>query len=182
MSRSEPAISRANTGALDVRSGVELVELMEAHATRCTDLVWADSQGSIGYKTVGRVPIRSGASPDLPRCGWSGEDEWEGWIPYDEMPELTDPDSGYVVTANNRIEPEGFDHHITSDYFDGFRATRIEQMLEAEPKRTTSRASPACRRTCARCPGLETAHRLSRLEGRDQAEIARSSASAAGTA
>ena len=117
---------------LDVRSGAELVDLMEAHATPVSSLVWADSQGSIGYKTVGRIPTRNGGSPDLPRCGWSGEDEWEDWIPYDEMPEVTDPETGYVVTANNRIEPEGFEHHITSDYFDGFRATRIEQMIEAE--------------------------------------------------
>ena len=168
MSRSKPAISRANTGALDVRSGVELVELMEAHATPVSSLVWADSQGSIGYKTVGRVPIRSGASPDLPRCGWSGEDEWEGWIPYDEMPELTDPDSGYVVTANNRIEPGA---SITT-------SERLLRRLPGDPYRADAggrararpRASPACRRTCARCR-LETAHRLSRLEGRDQAEI-----------
>ena len=169
MSRTEPAISPANTGALEVRSGGELVELMEAHATPVSSLVWADSQGSIGYKTVGRVPVRNGGSPDLPRCGWSGEDEWAGWIPYEEMPEVTNPESGYVVTANNRIEPEGFEHHITSDYFDGFRATRIEQMIEAEPEHDLD--SFARMQTDMRSlPGLETAHRLSRLRPRDQAE------------
>ena len=169
MSRSQPAISRANTAVLDVRSGPELVDLMEAHATPVSSLVWADSQGSIGYKTVGRIPTRNGGSPDLPRCGWSGEDEWEDWIPYDEMPEVTDPESGYVVTANNRIEPEGFEHHITSDYFDGFRATRIEQMLGAEEVHdldTFARMQTDMRSL----PGLETAHRLSRLRPRDQTE------------
>jgi penicillin amidase len=169
MSRSQPAISRANTAVLDVRSGPELVDLMEAHATPVSSLVWADSQGSIGYKTVGRVPTRNGGSPDLPRCGWSGEDEWGDWIPYDEMPEVTDPESGYVVTANNRIEPEGFEHHITSDYFDGFRATRIEQMLGAEEVHdldTFARMQTDMRSL----PGLETAHRLSRLRPRDQTE------------
>ena len=91
------------------------------------------------------------------------------WIPYDEMPEVTDPESGYVVTANNRIEPEGFEHHITSDYFDGFRATRIEQMLEAEEVHdldTFARMQTDMRSL----PGLETAHRLSRLRPRDQTE------------
>jgi penicillin amidase len=169
MSRSEPAISRANAAVLDVRSGAELVELMKAHATPVSSMVWADSSGSIGYKTVGRVPMRTGGSPDLPRCGWSGEDEWRGWIPYEEMPEVTDPESGYVVTANNRIEPEGYGHHITSDYFDGFRATRIEQMIEAEPEHDLE--SFARMQTDMRSlPGLETAHRLARLRPRDQAE------------
>ena len=115
------------------------------------------------------MPTRNGGSPDLPRCGWTGEDEWGDWIPYDEMPEVTDPESGYVVTANNRIEPEGFEHHITSDYFDGFRATRIEQMLGAEEVHdldTFARMQTDMRSL----PGLETAHRLSRLRPRDQTE------------
>jgi penicillin amidase len=169
MSRTEAAISRANTAVIDVRSGAELVELMEAHATPVSSLVWADAQGSIGYKTVGRVPMREGASPDLPRCGWSGDDEWTGWIPYDEMPGLTDPECGYVVTANNRIEPEGYDHHISSEYFDGHRATRIEQMIEEEPEHdleTFARMQTDMRSL----PGLETAHRLARLRPRNQAE------------
>jgi penicillin amidase len=170
MSRSQPAISTANAAVMDVRSGAELVELMEAHATPVSSLVWADSSGSIGYKTVGRVPMRNGGSPDLPRCGWSGEDDWEGWVPYEEMPELTDPDSGFVLSANNQIEPDGFDHHISSDYFDGFRATRIEQMIEATELHDLD--SFARMQTDMRSlPGLETAHRLARLRPRDQAEM-----------
>jgi penicillin amidase len=169
MSRSQPAISAANTMAMDVGSGAELVEAMASHATPVSSMIWADASGSIGYKTVGRIPTRRGGSPDLPRCGWSGEDEWEGWIPYAEMPEVTDPDSGYLVTANNRIEPEGFEHHIGSDYFDGFRATRIERMIEAEPEHDL--ASFARMQTdLLSLPGLETAHRLARLRPRDQAE------------
>ncbi len=169
MSRSFPAISRANVTALDAGSGAELVELMAEHATPVSSLIWADSTGSIGYKTVGRIPTRRGGSPDLPRCGWSGADEWEDWIPYEEMPEVTDPESGYLVTANNRIDPEGFPHHISSDYFDGFRAIRIEQMIEREPEHDL--ASFARMQTDMRSlPGLETAHRLARLRPRDQAE------------
>ena len=98
--------------------------------TPVSNLVWADRHGSIGYKTVGRIPIRRGGCPDLPKPGWTGEHEWDGWIPYDEMPELTDPDAGFVVTANNRIAPEDYPHHITSDYLDGYRARRIEQLID----------------------------------------------------
>ena len=154
---------------MDVTSGAELVEVMAAHATPVSSLVWADSGGSIGYKTVGRIPTRRGASPDLPRCGWSGEDEWEEWIPYDEMPEVTDPESGYVVTANNRIEPEGFEHHISSDYFDGFRATRIEQMIEAADEHDLD-GFARMQTDMRSLPGLDTAHRLARLRPRNQAE------------
>lgn len=169
MSRSFPAITRANTRVLHVTSGAELVELLEAHHTPVSNLVWADSSGSIGYKTVGRLPVRAGGSPDLPRDGATGEDEWQGWVPYEELPELRDPERGYVVTANNRVEPDGYPHHITSDYLDGYRAARIEQLIEASDEHDLA-SFARIQTDMLSLPGLETAHRLARLGGRNQAE------------
>ena len=34
------------------------------------------------------------------------------------------------LTANNRITPEDYPHHITSDYLDGYRARRIEELID----------------------------------------------------
>jgi ABC-type microcin C transport system permease subunit YejB len=51
-----------------------------------SNLIWADRHGSIGYKTVGKVPIRDGGCPDLPKPGWTGEHEWDGDIPREELP------------------------------------------------------------------------------------------------
>ena len=72
--------------------------------------MWADRHGSIGYKTVGGLPLRRGGCPDLPKPGWTGEHEWEGWVPYEELPEVTDPPSGFLITANNRITPDDYPH------------------------------------------------------------------------
>ena len=128
-----PATARALAGpgaACSSRPAVaELVELLADQCTPVSNLVWADRRGSIGYKTVGRIPIRRGGVPDLPRPGWTGEHEWEGWVPYEELPELVDPECGYVITANNRIVDDDFPHHISSHYLDGYRAARIEQLL-----------------------------------------------------
>ena len=44
-------------------------------------------------------------------------------------------------------------HHITSDYLDGYRARRIEQLIEASARARPGRASRRCRPTCCRCPG-----------------------------
>ena len=47
-----------------------------------------------------------------------------------ELPEVVDPASGFLVTANNRIVGDDYPHHITSEWLDGFRAKRIEGLLE----------------------------------------------------
>ena len=64
-----------------------------SRATRrpASNLIWADRHGSIGYKLIGRLPLRRGGCPDLPKPGWTGEFEWEGTIPYDELPEADRP-------------------------------------------------------------------------------------------
>jgi penicillin amidase len=166
-----PGITRANLSVLDCRSGPELVDLIADHYHPVSNLVWADRHGSIGYKTVGSLPRRRGDCPDLPKPGWTGEYEWDGWVPYEELPEITDPDAGYLVTANNRIAPRDYPHHITSDYLDGYRALRIELLLQAEPQHDLE-SFGSIQTDLLSLPGLETLHRLVRLRPRDQRELA----------
>ena len=167
-----PGITEANFGVLDFASGPELVEALAEHAHPVSNLVWADRHGSIGYKTVGRIPLRHGGCPDLPKPGWTGEYEWDGWIPYEELPRARSiPRRGFVVTANNRIAPEDYPHHITSDYLDGYRAHRIEELLAGARTSTTWTSFESMQTDMLSIPGLETAHRLARLRPRDQREL-----------
>jgi penicillin amidase len=166
-----PGITEANLSALDFASGPELVEALGEHSHPVSNLVWADRHGSIGYKTVGRIPVRPGRCPDLPRPGWTAEHDWDGWVPYDELPEARDPESGFLVTANNRIAPEGYPHHISTDYLDGYRAERIEELIAATPEHDLE-SFEVIQTDMLSVPGLETARRLARLRPRDQRERA----------
>ena len=166
-----PGITRASFAVLDFARGAELVDALAEHTHPVSNLVWADRHGSIGYKTVGRLPVRRGGCPDLPKPGWTAEHEWDGWVPYEEMPEVTDPDGAFLVTANNRIAADDYPHHITSDYLDGYRARRIEQLIVSRPEHDLE-SFEAMQTDMLSLPGLETAHRLARLRPRDQRELA----------
>src|SRR5918996_527342 len=166
-----PAISEANLRVLEPTTGPELVDLLAAHTAPVSSMLWADRHGSIGYKAVGRIPVRRGDCPDLPRPGWDGEFEWDGYVPYAEMPEARDPECGYLITANNRIVPDEYPHHITSDYLDGYRARRIEQLILARPDHDHD-SFEAMQFDDYSIPGVETVHRLARLRPRDQREVA----------
>jgi penicillin G amidase len=155
---------------LDVSSGPELVEALAAHTTPVSNLVWADRHGSIGYKLVGRLPVRAGSCPDLPKPGWTGEFEWQGVVPYEELPELVDPESGLLVTANNRVVGDEFPHHITSEWLDGYRARRIEDLLRSREGHDIE-GFAAIQSDHLSLPGLEAARRLGRLRPRSQPEL-----------
>jgi penicillin amidase len=165
----EAAISEAHLGVLEPRSGSELVEMLRTVTMPVSNLVWADRHGSIGYKMMGRIPRRQGDCPDLPKPGWTGEFEWDGWVPYDELPELVDPDQGYVVTANNRVVDDDYPHHITSDWLDGYRAARIEQLLE-ETEEHDLGSFARMQTDLYSIPGDEVVHRLARLIPTSQRE------------
>jgi penicillin amidase len=162
-------VSEINVDVMKANSGPELVKLLEAFTMPASNLIWADAHGSIGYKTVGRIPMRNGDCPDLPKPGWTGEFEWEGTIPYAEMPEVTDPDCGYLITANNRIEDEDYPHHITSEYMDGYRAKRIEQLLTGADEHDLDDFA-RFQIDKFSIPGIEVIHRLARLEPAGQRE------------
>ena len=165
----EPTAFRGMFELHDIGSGPELVAGLEGHTAPASNLVWADRHGSIGYKLIGRLPLRRGGCPDLPKPGWTGEFEWEGTIPYEELPETVDPESGFLVTANNRIVGDEYPHHITSEWLDGFRAQRIEDLLRAGDEHDIE-GFEEMQSDNLSIPGLEAARRLGRLAPAGQRE------------
>ena len=98
------------------------------------NLAYADRQGKIGYILAGRIPVRSQGHGQGPFEGWTGKNEWVGYLPPDKKPFLLDPPKGFLVTANNRIVGPDYPHYISVDYSAGFRAARINEMLSEKKK------------------------------------------------
>jgi len=165
----EPAAFATLDGMLDVTCAREMFEHFAGHTSPPSNIIGADRHGSIGYKLIGRLPRRRGGCPDLPKPGWTGEFEWEGTVPYEELPEVIDPPSGYLVTANNRIVGDDYPHHITSEWLDGYRAKRIEELIEATEKHDLE-SFEAMQTDNYSIPGVEAARRLCRLHPRGQRE------------
>jgi penicillin G amidase len=96
--------------------------------------VFADVDGNIGYSLIGEVPIRAQGDGKLPVPGWTGENEWLGLIPFDDLPHTMNPAQGYVATANNRVSGPDYPYFLGSDYVSGDRAERITELILSRPK------------------------------------------------
>jgi penicillin amidase len=97
------------------------------------NLLYADTQGNIGYQMPGDVPIRKNGDGRFPVPGWSGEYDWTGFIPFDQLPYTFNPAEGYIATANNEIPPPGYPYLITADWDYGYRANRIVDLIKNTP-------------------------------------------------
>jgi penicillin amidase len=114
---------------LSATSADAFEEALRPWVDPCNNVLFADVHGQIGYRLRGQVPMRSMANAWLPVPGWTGEHEWQGRIPFEEMPRLRNPDSGLIVTANNRIVGDTYPYHLALHYEPGFRARRIRDRL-----------------------------------------------------
>jgi len=98
------------------------------------NLVFADSQGDIGYRAVGRIPRFEHDPPfGVPLESFKNVEESKAFtdpLSPEEMPHVLRPQRGWIVTANNRQWPEdslwsaGTAQHLS------LRAFRIEELLD----------------------------------------------------
>jgi penicillin amidase len=99
------------------------------------NVVYADTEGHIGYQATGLVPVRKpGNDGRMPAAGWKSDTAWTGeFVPYDALPNVLDPESGIIATANQAvIDPERYAPFLTSDWDLGYRSARINELLEAD--------------------------------------------------
>lgn len=96
------------------------------------NVIYADRQGNIGYSYPGSIPIRAKGNGAVPAPGWTGEYEWTGYIPYEELPHMFNPAPGYIASANNRVVDDGYPYWVSPDFCTSSRARRIVEIIEAK--------------------------------------------------
>ena len=99
------------------------------------NLVAADTEGHIGHLVRAQIPVRDRANGWLPVPGWTGAHEWDGIVPWEEMPRCDDPQGGAIVTANNRVVSGGA-HYLCTDCLPSHRARRVWDRLAALDRAT----------------------------------------------
>jgi penicillin amidase len=113
--------------------------LQDLHSPQQT-ITYADVEGNIGFVAAGRVPLRKPAN-DLkglaPAPGWDARYDWNGYIPFAELPQAFNPPGGSLVSANHKIVPPGYKHHITVEWQPPYRARRITELLAKTAAHTT---------------------------------------------
>jgi len=103
------------------------------------NMVYADTEGNIGFVAPGRIPVRKPGNDlkgQAPAPGWNAEYDWDGFIAFEDLPQSYNPASGEVITANDKIVPDDYPHYLTSEWNPPYRAKRIAQLLARTPKHT----------------------------------------------
>jgi len=93
------------------------------------NFVYGDVDGNIGYHAAGRLPIRKNYAGDVPVDGASGNFEWQGFIPFDQLPASFNPPDGLIVTANQNPFPPDYPFTVNGNFASHYRGRQIRDMI-----------------------------------------------------
>ncbi len=108
----------------------EFINSLEHFKVPAQNFVYADVDGNIAYRGNGLIPIRKEGDGQVPVPGWTGEYEWKGFIPYNELPTVINPDAGFLVTANNKVVDDAYLYFISNEWAPPYRAQTIYNSLK----------------------------------------------------
>jgi len=124
------------------------VAAARSHGAPQQNVLYADTMGHIGFIAPGRVPIRAQGDGQWPVPGWTGAYDWQGMIPFEQLPQALDPPEDAFVNANNRIVTEAYPYLLSVDWSRRIVPGGSPSCLRAAA--TTSTVSPGCRTTSSR--------------------------------
>jgi penicillin G amidase len=93
------------------------------------NFTYADTGGTIAFRSAAKLPIRPRGNPVIPFPGWDGSYDWSGYVPFENLPELVNPPTDYIATANNKIVDESYPYYITTVWEPPSRIIRINELL-----------------------------------------------------
>ena len=96
-----------------------------------SNVVYADVDGNIGFHVAGKLPIRRNYRGDLPVDGSSGNFEWDGFIPFEQLPGVFNPPSGIIATSNQNPFPADYPYAVNGYFAPPDRARQVRNLLSA---------------------------------------------------
>ncbi len=122
------------------RNWGEFLDAMRIYQTPTQNIVYADVAGDIGYFSPGLVPLRKSGDGLAPVDGASGAYDWIGTIPFEELPQLHNPEIGFAFNANNANVADEHQPTFGRDWEENFRARRIQQFFDTIDKHSLETA------------------------------------------
>jgi penicillin G amidase len=90
---------------------------------------YADVNGDIGLIAPARVPVRKSGDGLAPANGATGANDWTGWVPFDQLPQVHNPQAGFAFNANNPLVGPDKEMVFGRDWDEPFRARRLQQFF-----------------------------------------------------
>jgi penicillin amidase len=126
------ALAHLNTA----RNVQEFKEALKDWTVPALNIIYADADGNIAIAPHGALPIRKRGNGRWPMDGSSGDYDWAGTIPNDQLPFALNPPQHYLASANGRPAAAGYPYYLGWMWDPSYRTRRIHQLLRTHQQIT----------------------------------------------
>ena len=93
----------------------------------------ADVDGNIAHQATGLIPIRAQGNGRIPTI-YPEENNWQGFIPKNELPNMVNPERQWIGTANNDTRPDDYPYYYSNHFSPIYRYQRMSELLSVDKK------------------------------------------------
>ena len=125
-------------GLLDMNRATDLDQFKQAlrkNYAPMQNVVMADTEGNIAYQAAGVAPKRilhHGLYGVAPAPGWDRQYDWNGYVPFEQLPASHNPEQGWIATANQKIIASNDPNPLTADWDLPTRYDRIVDLIKSK--------------------------------------------------
>ncbi len=105
-------------------------EALKSYEVPAQNFVFASKEGDIALKVNGKFPKKQPAQGRFILDGSKSQNEWQGFVPMEEVPQVKNPPRGFVASSNQRSTDETYPYYYHSESFDAYRGRFINRTLE----------------------------------------------------
>lgn len=126
------ANNRCLSKAKDVPEGINC---FKNPGTQNINILMADKKGNIGYTPIVSYPIRKNpyASAFI-QDGSKSENDWKGYVPFEELPKVINPARGYIANSNSMLTSQNVKYGVGALMPSTPRVIRTKELIEAQIK------------------------------------------------
>jgi len=116
-------------GLNDAKSYTDYSNALQNYISPAQNFVFASKKGDIALKVNGRLPLKRQGQGRMLGDGSSSANAWAGFIPMDHVPQVKNPERGFVSSANQRSADTDYPYYFNSDNFENYRGQILNRRL-----------------------------------------------------
>lgn len=125
---------KAILGFVKAKNRLEFDEASRFFDAPMQNILYADKMGNIAIRSTGKMPIRKNGFGGGLSDGTTDEAQWTGFVPFEELPSSTNPEQGYLASANQQLASADYPYYQRITWEVPYRALRINQLLRGKAK------------------------------------------------
>ncbi len=115
-------------GLMKAKNYKDYVQAAQHFTHPAQNLIFASNSGDIAIRVQGIFPIKKPEQGRFIQDGSQSKNDWLGFIPQDEIPQLKNPKRGFVFSANQNSTPPSYPYYYNGGFSD-YRCRSIYDQL-----------------------------------------------------